>query len=155
MQKQKIQTTQNNLVRKFLMLEKYCHRELCFLHAGFLGLPLARKVYIKQFQRSLSIYESYTVYTRYTSSFFTSLSELLKPDTNLFCHSHKSDKRQLLIQCSFMVLNVKLYHFSCFLKKKTCCSWEKKLTKIICRHSREFLEIFTFTELVKYLNRCK
>ena len=116
------------LVRKFLMLEKYCHKELCFLYAGFLDLPLARKVYIKQFQRSLSIHENYTVYTCYTSSFFTSLSELLKPDTNLFCHSRKSYKKQLLIQCSFMAFNVKLYLFSCFLKKKLVVA-EKKTNK--------------------------
>ena len=27
--------------------------------------------------------------------------------------------------------------------------------RIICRHSREFLKIFTFTKLAKYLNHCK
>ena len=32
---------------------------------------------------------------------------------------------------------------------------KKTLTKIICRHFREFLKIFNFTKLAKYSNHCK
>ena len=69
--------------------------------------------YEAQFQHSLSIHENYTIYTFYTSSFFASLPWLLKPDTNLFCHSHQSGEK--LAQCSFMAFTVTLYLFSCFL----------------------------------------